>query len=298
MSKAVLITGATGKQGGAVINALLRENADFEILAVTRNPNSASGQRLSQKSPSIKLVEGDLDNPAGIFAKAKEATSLPIWGVFSVQVPGGKEELQGKSLVDESIKQGVKFFLYTSVDRGGDASYDNPTDVPHFAAKYRIEHHLVDEAKKGAMDWAILRPTAFFDNFVPGFVGKAFVTAWKVAIKDKPLQLISVDDIGHFGAQAFLKPEEYKSRGISLAGDELTFDQLAKTFKDKTGTEVQTTYAFICSLLMWLVKDLGYMFRWFHDHGYKADVQGLRKIHPGLKDFGTWLEKESKFMQH
>jgi uncharacterized protein YbjT (DUF2867 family) len=86
MAKAILITGATGKQGGAVIDALIRENADFELLAVTRDTKSASSQKLSQKSPNIKLVEGDMNDPAGIFRSAKQTTSLPIWGVFSVQV--------------------------------------------------------------------------------------------------------------------------------------------------------------------------------------------------------------------
>lgn len=86
MSRAVLITGATGKQGGAVVNALLKANADFEILALTRDSQSASAQRLVQKSPKIKLVAGNLDAPDNIFSKAKEITKTPIWGVYSVQV--------------------------------------------------------------------------------------------------------------------------------------------------------------------------------------------------------------------
>lgn len=86
MTKVILVTGATGRQGGAVVNALIAEQADVEILAVTRNPNSASAQKLSGKSPKIKLVKGNLDDPAGIFANAKGVASQPVWGVFSVQV--------------------------------------------------------------------------------------------------------------------------------------------------------------------------------------------------------------------
>jgi uncharacterized protein YbjT (DUF2867 family) len=85
-SRALLITGATGKQGGSVINALLKADAPFEILAVTRNAQSASAQKLLQKSPKIKLVTGDFSAIDDIFSKAKEASSTPIWGVFSVQV--------------------------------------------------------------------------------------------------------------------------------------------------------------------------------------------------------------------
>lgn len=86
MSKAILVTGATGKQGGSVISALLKANADFEILGLTRNAQSPSAQRLLQKSPKVKLVTGDLDDSDAIFRKTKEVTNLPIWGVYSVQV--------------------------------------------------------------------------------------------------------------------------------------------------------------------------------------------------------------------
>lgn len=86
MSKAILVTGATGKQGSSVLQALISAKGDFQYLALTRNPASVSAQRLAQKSPNIKLVGGDLDHPDEIFRAAKEKASVPIWGVFSVQV--------------------------------------------------------------------------------------------------------------------------------------------------------------------------------------------------------------------
>lgn len=86
MSKTVLITGATGKQGGSVINALLAAKANFEILAVTRDVQSASAKKLAHKSPLIKLVSGNFDDTEGIFKRAKEVSSAPVWGVFGVQV--------------------------------------------------------------------------------------------------------------------------------------------------------------------------------------------------------------------
>lgn len=86
MARALLITGATGKQGGSLVSALLKANADFEILALTRNAQSASAQKLQARSPNIKLVTGDLDDIDSVFQKAKQASKLPIWGVFSVQV--------------------------------------------------------------------------------------------------------------------------------------------------------------------------------------------------------------------
>ena len=86
MSRALLITGATGKQGGAVVKALLAANADFQILAVTRDAASPSAQRLASKSSRIKLIQGNLDDCDTIFKAAKAASNTPIWGVYSVQV--------------------------------------------------------------------------------------------------------------------------------------------------------------------------------------------------------------------
>jgi uncharacterized protein YbjT (DUF2867 family) len=73
------------------------------------------------------------------------------------------EEAQGKALVDAALANKVKFFIYSSVDRGGDQkSYDNPTPIPHFISKHRIEHHLRDNAGD-KMQWTILRPVAFME---------------------------------------------------------------------------------------------------------------------------------------
>jgi uncharacterized protein YbjT (DUF2867 family) len=85
-ARAILVTGATGKQGGSVVSALLKANAPFEILALTRNAQSPSARKLVQKSAKIKLVTGDLNAIEDVFRKAKEATKAPVWGVFSVQV--------------------------------------------------------------------------------------------------------------------------------------------------------------------------------------------------------------------
>ena len=143
MSKSLLITGGTGKQGGATIDALLAapEASNYTILAVTRNPESPSAQKLVAKAKNIKLVKGDFNDVPAMFEAAKEANGgkTAFDGVFSVQVPMDfkgqtpeKEEQQGKNMVDEAIKTDVKHFVYASVDRHGGRSLQNPTPVKHF----------------------------------------------------------------------------------------------------------------------------------------------------------------------
>jgi len=302
MPNTILVTGATGKQGSAVIKALLDSpdfsGSDITIFALTRNPDSAGAKALVEKDPkAIKLLKGDLDDCTAIFRDAPEK----INSVFCVTIPdmrtGLKEEAQSKALIDTAIENNVEHFVLTSVDRHGKDSDMNDTNVPHFKTKAAIERHLKEKCSTwSTLSWTILRPVAFIENFQPGFFGSIFGTAWKIGLPpSKTLQLVSIDDIGYFGAQALLKPKEYHARAISIAGDELTFEEGDKVFREVTGKPMPTTYGFIVRFLMWAVKDVGDMFKWFAEVGYDADIQALRQEHPGLKSLRDWV-KTSAFV--
>ena len=291
----LLIIGATGKQGGSVIDALTASSAPFEILALTRNTSSSPAQKLTSK-PNVTVVEGDALKPASIFEAYK-----PIYGVFLVTTfePGqeNKEEAQAQPVIDEAVKNGIEHFVFTSVDRGGPSiSDENPTNVGHFASKHRIEKYLKEKSVGTKTQWTILRPVAFMDNFMPGFMGKMFPTMWAAGLRnDQTLQLVSVHDIGLFAAKAFQNPEEYRGRAISLAGDELTLPQAKRVFKEAMGFDMPTTFWFLGWALLFMVKELGAMNKWFVDEGYGVDIQVLRKEEPRLQDFGTWLKESSGF---
>lgn len=145
------------------------------------------------------------------------------------------------------------------------------------------------------MQWTILRPVAFMENFTPDFMGKVMSTAWKVAVKEKPLQLISIRDIGWFAAQAFLRPNDFAGRSISLSGDELTLSQANAIFKSKVGHEMPETFGFVARFILWVSAEFGSMFRWFYREGYGADLKALKAEHPGLLSLSEWLETESQW---
>ncbi|KAJ4187799.1 hypothetical protein NW759_016870 [Fusarium solani] len=305
MSRAILVTGATGNQGGAIIDALLkRQPSDFLLLAVTRNAKSAGAERLAAKSSSIRLVEGDLDSTAKLFQSAKQvAGTIPLWGVYSVQASMGKgvtlegEVKQGKAMIDESIKAGVQHFVYSSVERGGnERSWDNPTPVPHFKTKHEIEHYLRDATAGKSMGWTILRPVIFMDNLAPGFPGRVFLTMLRDTIKDKPLQWIATKDIGFFGAEAFHNPSAWNRRAFGVAGDVLTFSQLSDTFQRVTGKPAGTTFSLLGKALKHGVLEMGIMVDWFRDEGYAADLAEAKKVHPDVITMETWL-KNSAFVE-
>lgn len=310
----ILVTGATGKQGSAVVNALVSNPPPYphQILALTRNTESPTAQKLSSKSPKITLLAGDLNNCPAILTKAN-ADNNPVWGVFSMQLPsmGQKnvadsiEETQGKALVDAALSAGAKHFVYSSVDRGGANSINDPTNIPHFISKHNIEKHLIasvsDPSKnKAGMTYTILRPVAFFDNLTPDFIGKGFAAMWANMGPEHPLQLVATRDIGIFAAQAFSNPDSptYRNNGISLAGDQLTQAEASKIFEKVYGKKMPITFGFVGSVIQMMVKELGTMFKWFVDVGYKADIEECRRLNQaGMQDFETWLKEESKFNQ-
>lgn len=304
MSRAILITGATGNQGGSVIDALVaKQPSGFLLLAVTRNAHSASAKRLVAKSASIKLVEGDLNSVPALFESAKQvAGTSPLWGVCSVQASMGKsvtldgEIRQGKALIDESIKARVQHFVYSSVERGGDErSWDSATPVPHFKTKHEIEHYLRDSTSNGKspMSWTILRPVIFMDNLVPGFASKVFLTTLRDVIKEKPLQWVATADIGFFAAKALYNPSTWQNRAVGLAGDELTFRQLSQGFQKVTGEPAGTTFGVLGKALKYSISEVGIMVDWFKDDGYAANLPEIRRIHPNVTTMEQYLEKSA-----
>lgn len=314
--RAILVIGATGKQGGAVVNALLAlptngGQSAFTILAVTRNIASPGAQRLQTKSPNtIKLVQGDLNDCPALFAAARAAFGAPIWGVFSVQTamgqtgPGGKaavEVAQGKAVIDEARKAGVSHFVYSSVERGGDEdSWTNGTLVPHFRTKWEVERHLRDSAAAAAaMSWTILRPVAFMDNLEPGMATRVFVASLKnhLGWERRPLQWVATRDIGVFAAKAFADPGVWKGRAVGLAGDELTVEGLDDAFREATGEGVRPAWGILGSALTTVAREVGTMIAWFASDGYKADIAARRKEHPGMLTMVEWLKQESGFVK-
>ncbi|KAI1435122.1 hypothetical protein GGR50DRAFT_694457 [Xylaria sp. CBS 124048] len=307
MSKVILVTGATGKQGGAVVNALLaRKDEEFIVLAVTRDALKPAARKLKAAHPRILLVEGDLDDVPSLLRRAEKIAEQPVWGVYSVQVSMGKgvtvegEISQGKALIDESIKTGVRHFVYSSVERGGDeASWQNPTPVPHFQTKHAIEHHLLNSTRPGTpgekMGWTILRPVAFMDNLVPGFSTKVFISALRNRLGDKKLQWVATVDIGIFAAKAFANPTHWNRKAVGLAGDELNFDELNQAFESATGHPAPVAFWLFGSALTFMVKEMDLMIGWFATDGYRADVPARRTEHAGMLTMGQWLMQESSF---
>src|SRR5229473_822966 len=108
--KTILVAGATGRQGGAVIRHLLPNG--WKLRALTLNPDSHAAQGLVRQG--VEVVQGDLEDPSSL-----DRASRGVYGIYSVQdfwTVGAKREVQqGKNLADAAKKAGVQHFVYSSV---------------------------------------------------------------------------------------------------------------------------------------------------------------------------------------
>jgi uncharacterized protein YbjT (DUF2867 family) len=259
--KLLLITGATGKQGGATIRHLLKDGA-FELRAMTRNPESEAAQGLAQQG--VQVVQGDLDDEASI-----DKALAGAWGVFGVQntweAGVAKEEEQGIRLVNRAKKAGVQHFVYTSV-----GSAHQKTGIPHFDNKWRVE-----EALRAAEfpSHVILRPVSFLENLPSPMAlqGDKLVFGMK---PDTKLQMVAVDDIGRFGAAAFKNAKEWNRAEIELAGDSITMQEAAVLLSEGLGQAI-TFQELPIAAVRGFSEDMALMLEWFERTGYSADIPSL-----------------------
>ncbi|KAF8808741.1 NAD(P)-binding protein [Phlegmacium glaucopus] len=309
--KTVLIVGATGRQGRAVISALF-SRTNFRILALTRNASAASSKSLIQRRWTIEpvealleLVQGDLDKPETIRKIFTAEGYGNIAAVFvALAFPGlganaDGEARQGILLADLALEYSVSHFIFSSVERGGESFDDNLT--LDRAAKVKIERHIKGLTDKG-LRWTILRPGFFMENF-DGTVGKITTAVIRCGLQPNTLlQLIAVDDVGHIAVAVLLDPEPHIHKVIVVVGDFLTTQQLFQAHENATERSLPAVPNFVAKPLLSLnghTRDLiADMERVHQDRraiegGHEAVLLQARAIYPQLMTFQQWAEKRA-----
>ncbi len=261
----IVVTGATGQQGGATARELLA--AGHRVRAVTRKPDGDAAKALAKLGAEV--VRGDLDDAASI----KQAFA-GAWGLYAVQntweAGVQKEEEQGLRVAEVARPAGIQHFVYASV-----ASAHRKTGIPHFDNKARVE------AKIRALtfpSYAIVRPVFFMENWLsPWF--KPGIDKGTLAIGLKPttkLQMVAVADIGKYGKLAFEKHAELNGRAVDIAGDELTMPQTAEIIGRAAGRPVTFVQVPIGEVRK-ASAEYAIMLEWFETTGYDVDIAGNAK---------------------
>lgn len=274
----ILVTGATGQQGGAVARELLRRGK-FAVRAFVRDQNKPAAEAL--KKAGAELVTGDLDDRASLDRALQDAH-----GVFSVQ--GINEGLdveirQGKALTDAAKAAGVEHFVYSSV--GG---AERKTGIPHFDSKFEIEEDL----RASGLPHTILRPVfyLFNYNYLRPMIENG--TLYQPLSPDTKLQQLSEDDFGAMVATVFSRREDFLNRQIEAASVEMTMPEVAAAFSRVLGKKVEYQQVPFAAFEQQAGEEMTTMYRWFESVGYAANLAELKR------DFGELTDLESYLRDH
>jgi uncharacterized protein YbjT (DUF2867 family) len=275
----VVVTGSTGKQGGAVARGLLERG--HKVRAVTRDPNSSQAKSLAKAGAT--LIGASLEDTRAITKALEGATSL-----FAMTTPFGggtaAETRQGIAAADAAKAAGVHL-VFTSVN-----SADRQTGVPHFDSKYEVEKHII----KAGVRATILGPAFFMENL---YFGKEQLAKGIYAVALPPttrLAQIAVADIGAVAVRVLEDASRFTGKRFDLAGDDLTGNDVATIVSRVTGRPFNYYQVPLNVIRQHMGDDAVKMYEWFERVGYAVDRAALHREFPDVafQDFESWAKEQ------
>ncbi len=275
----VVVTGSTGKQGGAVARGLLERG--HKVRAVTRDPNSSQAKSLANAGAT--LVAASLEDTAAITKALEGATSL-----FAMSTPfeGGTqaETLQGISAADAAKAAGVHL-VFTSV-----GSANRQTGVPHFDSKYEVEKHIVRIGVRAT----VLAPVYFMENL---YFGKEQLAKGIYATPLPPtrqLAQVAVADIGAVAVRLLEDPGRFAGKRFDLASDDLTGNDVVAILSRVTGRSFTYFQVPLDVIRQRMGEDAAKMYEWFNRVGYTVDRAALRRefADVAFHDLESWAKAQ------
>lgn len=282
-NKVILVTGGTGKQGGAVARNLAKQG--FRVKALTRNTESSNARRLEEMN--ICLIKGDLNDVTTYREHLKD-----VDGIFSVQtyVNGIAKELhQGIALASIAKEYGVRHFLYSSI-----LGFECCKGVPHIENKFKIEEHI----KKAGLPFTIVRPASLYENFMIPQVKNGILKGKLVQpVKESTLlQYISTEDIGKAATKIFLNPEDYLGKTIPLAVEQYTSGEVAGLFSSVLNRKMKFEKLPALITRIFLGRSLYGMFKLVEENNNFSieDVDATRQEITDWISLSKWVENNFK----
>ena len=302
--KVIVVTGATGAQGGGLARAILAEpGAGYAVRAVTRDANSDAARALADAGAEV--VTADLDDPASIeraFDGAYGAYCVTFfWAHFSPE----REQAEARTMAQAARAAGLRHVIWSTLeDTRRWLALDDPRmptlmeryKVPHFDAKGESD----DFFRQAGVPTTFLLTSYYWDNLIhfgmgpkPGPDG---TLQFVLPMGDRKLPGIAAEDIGRCAWGIFKQGTELAGRTIGVAGEHLTGAGMAASLARALGREVR--YAAISpdayrALGFPGSDDLGNMFQFKHDFNEDfcaaRSVATSRSLNPGLMSFDDWL---------
>ncbi|MGH3386982.1 MAG: NmrA/HSCARG family protein [Nocardioidaceae bacterium] len=278
MSRHVLVTGATGTQGGAVARELLARG--HRVRAVTRRPDGEAAKSLVQLG--VDVVTADFDKPDTVRKAAAGVDAVFAMGT-PFEVSPEAETRQVIALIDAVDDAGVAHLVYSSV-----ASALDDTGIPHFESKAKVERHL---AALGTPH-TVLAPAAFLENVDSPWVAPALREgSYGFGMPaNLPLQQVAVADLAAFAALVIEQPERFAGTRVELASVEVTGAELAAALSVALDRNVRFAEVPLDAFRNPGMEDMLAMLEFFRDTGYSVDIKQLHATYPevgwhGLEDW-------------
>ncbi|MEU0549985.1 NmrA/HSCARG family protein [Micromonospora sp. NPDC005979] len=292
---AVLVIGATGKQGGATARALL--DRGVVVRALVRDVATDSAQALAARG--AELVKGDLDDPASLLAAAQGMDglfSIPFPDVANLQ--GDAELTRGRNVVEAARRAGVAHVVHSSVSGAGDFHRSQPGWAEgRWDRHYWESKAAIDEMVRtgGFAHWTVLAPSTFMENLVGwsylfgDWSSGTIITGFAA---DTQLPWVAVDDIGEAAAIAFTDPGRLDGLDVELAGDLLTMTEVAAILSEVTGRTISAPVltpreAVERGLLPAMVNSVERI----NENGSPARPEITRALGLPTTDFRTWARR-------
>lgn len=266
----ILVGGATGRQGNAVVEELLGRG--YAVRAMTRKPQSKGGKALAELG--VEVVQADYSDPESLLAAMKGIDNLFFYSGFSMN-----EVAEGQNVIAAAKASNIAWVVYSS----GAAA--EPGVGIEGAAKEQVELALV----KSGLSYTVLRPVAFMENFDRQQKRTAKMGIIDSRAPDRELHFIAIDDIGFLVGEAFDHPGQWQGKAINIAGDSMTVAEYVNTFSTVMGQDVIYTQLPLEQYLQTMPKPLRPLFEWYENVGYTADVAGLRQRYPNLITLEQYL---------
>jgi uncharacterized protein YbjT (DUF2867 family) len=270
----IVVFGATGRQGGAVVDALLDHRA--RVRALVRDPESDRARALAARGAELATVR--TDDPASL------AAALTAVEAFSFMTPEANDldeveaEIRiGTALADAAVAARVPHVVFHSV-----LGADRVSGVPHHDSKRAIEEHL----RTSGLRTTMVRPAPFMEVMAPSVEHGEIVLRLPLP-EDVAVKLIAVRDVGRVVAALLLGAAAAPGGAVEIVGDELTGPRIAASFGARAG--LPSRYEALP--LSVLPTDLDRaMFRQFAKAAeHPSDLAVVRAIAPDALDLPEWI---------
>ena len=286
--KTILVTGATGAQGGGVVRHLLKAGK-FRVRCLTRKPESEKVRALVQAGAEV--VRGDLGNPESLQAAMKDCYG--VFGVTNFWEHFEKEAFHGKNLFDAVKDAAIEHFVFSTLPYTQEPSHGK-LEVPHFDMKARLEEY----GRSLKLPATYAQVAFYYENFLSFFPPKlqedgSFMFGFPQG--DTPLAAVGVADVGGVVTTIFDRPDEFRDQTVGIVGDDQPCGKYAEIMSRVLGKKIIYRYIpreVFAKMGFPGAEDLANMFEYsrLFIPNRQADLEQSLALYPEMQRFESWVE--------